>query len=227
MYALDRIDGSPKYRCTVSGSIVGFIRSEMPDLREQIRAWATVDGRGPADEVGTPAKQCEDLPVPVGAGSETAVDAPSACRARFERRRGRGDAVRVFAMLPSGLLACRPGVRSANQCLPRQIRSMRRDFADVDGPERAANGGDVLWVMDLLVAEELRPSTIRGIAEIMGRFAGCVPASGGLRRVLPQKGKAGIGVAVGDHVAGDGASVRASSRTRFGASSIPCPRGGA
>ena len=38
---------------------------------------------------------------------------------------------------------------------------MRRDFADVDGPERAANGEDVLWVADLLVAEELRPGAVR------------------------------------------------------------------
>ena len=67
-----------------SGLTVGCIRSEVPDLREQVQAWATVDGRGPADEVGAPAEQqCEDLPVPVGAGFETAVDAPSACRPRF------------------------------------------------------------------------------------------------------------------------------------------------
>ena len=57
--------------------------------------------------------------------------------------RGRDDAVRALAIHPSDLLACRPSVRSTHQCLPRQIRSMRRDFADVDGPERAANGGDI------------------------------------------------------------------------------------
>ena len=76
---------------------VGLVRQEIPDLGEPVRARATVDGRGPADEVRAPAKEHKDLPVPVGTGLETAVDAPSACRARFQRRRRRGDAVRVFA----------------------------------------------------------------------------------------------------------------------------------
>ena len=69
------------------------------------------------------------------------------------------------------------------------------------------------------MAEELRPGTIRRVAEVVGQLARSVPPAGGLQRILPQKGKAGIGVAVGDHVAGDDANARASSRTLRGPSS--------
>ena len=97
---------------------VGFLRLEVPDLGEQVPAGATVNGCGPADDVRAPTEQHEDLVVPVGSGPETAIYALSACRARVQRCRGRGDAVRVLAMLLSGVLACRPTVASAQQHLP-------------------------------------------------------------------------------------------------------------
>ena len=56
--------------------------AEMLDLGEKIGARAAVDGRGPSDELGAPAEQCQDLPVPVGSRLETALDTPAACRAR-------------------------------------------------------------------------------------------------------------------------------------------------
>ncbi len=65
----------------------------MSNPEEEIRARTAVDGRGPAYDVRAPAKQREDLPIPVGAGLEAAVDAPSLCRARFQRCRRHGDAV--------------------------------------------------------------------------------------------------------------------------------------
>ena len=46
----------------------GGSASQVPDPGQQVRARTAVDGRGPADDVGAPAEQREDLPVPVGAG---------------------------------------------------------------------------------------------------------------------------------------------------------------
>ena len=191
----------------------------MSDPGEEVRAWTAVDGRGPADDVRAAAEQREDLPVPVWAGLEAAIDAPSMGRAGLQCRRWRGDAVRVLAIPPDGLLACRPSFQSTSQCFARQFRSMRRDFADIDRPESAADGGEVLRVTDFFVSKKLRPSAVRRVAEVVGQLARLVPPAGGLRRILPQKGKAGIGVAIGDHVAGDDANARASSRTLRGPSS--------
>ena len=191
----------------------------MSDPGEEVRARTAVDGRGPADDVRAPAEQREDLPVPVGAGLEAAVDAPSVGCAGLQCRRWRGDAVRVFAIPPGGLLACRPGVRSAGQCVARQVRSMRRDFADIDRPEGAADGREFLRVADFLVSKKLCPGAVRRVAEVVCQLARRVPPAGGLRRILPQKGKAGISVAIGDHVAGDDANARARSRTLRGLSS--------
>lgn len=74
-----------------------------------------VDGRGSADKFRALAEQCEILPVPVDSGLETAVDTPLTCLARAQRRRGGGDTVGLFPMLPGGLLKFRPGVRSTSR----------------------------------------------------------------------------------------------------------------
>ena len=197
----------------------GSSASQMPEPGQEVRARTAIDGRGPADEVRAPAEQREDLPVPVGAGLEAAVDSPSVGRAGLQCRRRRDDAVGMFPMPPGGLLACRPGVRPADQCFDRQVRSMRRGFADVDRPEGAADGGEILRVANFLVSKKLRPGTVGRVAEVVGQLARRVPPACGLRRILPQKGKAGIGMAIGDHVAGDDARARASSRTLRGPSS--------
>ena len=191
----------------------------MSNSREEVRAGTAVGRRGPADDIRATTEQREDLPVAVRAGLEAAVDAPSVGRTGFQRRRRHGDAVGMFPMPPGGLLACGPGVRSADQCFVWKVRSMRRGFADVDRPEGAADGGEVLRIADFLVANKLRPGAVRRVAEVVGQIAGRVPPAGGLRGILPQKGKAGIGVAIGDHVAGDDANARARSRTLRGPSS--------
>ena len=96
---------------------------------------------------------------------------------------------------------------------------MRWDFADVDRPEGSADGGEILGVANFLVSKKLRPGIVWRVAELVGEIAWCVPPASGLRRILPQKRKAGIGVAIGDHVTGDDANARASSRTLRGPSS--------
>ena len=56
--------------------------SEMLDFGEKIGARAAVCVRGPSDDLGAPAEQRKDPPVPVGSGLETALHTPAACRAR-------------------------------------------------------------------------------------------------------------------------------------------------
>ena len=87
----------------------------------------------------------------------------------------------VFAIPLCNLLACRPGVWLSYQCFSREVRPMRREFADVDGPERTADGREILRVADFLVAKELSPGAVRRVAEIVGQFALRVPPAGGLR----------------------------------------------
>jgi len=96
----------------------GSIRLEMSDLGEDVRARTAVYGRGPADQIRTPAEQREDLPVPVWARLKAAVNAPTPGRTGFQRRRRPGDAVGMFPMPSGGLLAFRPCVRSTGQCFP-------------------------------------------------------------------------------------------------------------
>jgi hypothetical protein len=50
-------------------------------------------------------------------------------------------------------------------------------------------------VGDFLVTEELRPSAVRRVGEVLGRaFTRSVPARRWLRNVLPEKGPATVGV---------------------------------
>ena len=170
-----------------------FIRLEMPDLGEQVRVRTAVGSRGAADDVRAPAEQREGLPVPSGAGLEATVDTPFVGRAGFQCRRRRSDAGGMLPMSPGDLLASRSGVRSAQQRVASEVRSMRRDFADVHRPEGVADGGDNRRVADLLVSKKLRPGAVPRAAEVVGQLDRRVPPSGGLPRILPQKWKARIG----------------------------------
>ena len=199
--------------------MAGIIRLEMSDPRQQVRAGPAVDGRGPADDVRAPADSANTCPSRSGPGWR-----PPSTRHPWAAP---GCSAADGAAMPSACSLCRRAacwhagqVSGPPVSVSRgKIRSMRRDFADIDRPEGAADGGEVLRVADLLVAKKLRPGAVRRVAEVVGQLAGRVPPAGGLRRILPQKGKAGIGVAIGDHVAGDDANARASSRTLRGPSS--------
>jgi len=57
---------------------------------------------------------------------------------------------------------------------------MRRDFADFDRPEGAADGGDIPRVPDFLVSKKLCPSAVRRVAEVVGQFPRRVPPASGL-----------------------------------------------
>ena len=161
---------------------VGFLRMEMPDLGEQVPVRATVDGCGPANDIRASTEQHEDLAVPAGSGPETAIDAPAACGARVQRRRRCGDPVHVLPVLLGCLLAGEPGfaARPSSVCLCRP-GSSDGESSDVDGPERAPNGEEVLRITNLFVAKELGPGAVRGVAEVVGQFARRIPTAGGLR----------------------------------------------
>ena len=62
---------------------------------------------------------------------------------------------------------------------------MRRDFADVDRPEGAADCGEFLRVADFLVSKKLRPGAVLRVAEVVGQLARRVPPASGLRRIVP------------------------------------------
>ena len=79
---------------------------------------------------------------------------PAAGAARFQCRCGRGDSALVFA-------------------------SVLRTFT-ARRPDRAANGGGVLGVVDLLMAKELGPGAVGAVAEVVGQSARGVSAAGGL-----------------------------------------------
>ncbi len=57
---------------------------------------------------------------------------------------------------------------------------MRRDFADFDRPEGAADGGEIPRVPDFLVSKKLCPSAVRRVAEVVGQFPRRVPPASGL-----------------------------------------------
>ena len=74
-----------------------------------------------------------------------------------------------------------PVLGAACQGLFRKVRLKRWQLSDVDRPERTANREKVLRIVNLLVAKELGPGTVRGIAETVSQLAGRVPSTRGLR----------------------------------------------
>ena len=194
-------------------------QSEMLHGREQFRAWAAFLGGKPANKVRARSEERDDFAVPSGAGLEPPIHPPAVSACRAQRRGWRGDPVRARAIVSCRFLACRPGLQPTRHRRLRQGGSKRRHFSDVYGPKRPANGGEVLGIADLLMAEELGPGSVGGIAEIVGQLAGGVPSPGGLRVVLAQKRKARVGVAECDHVKGDDTRERATCRTRLAPSS--------
>ena len=119
---------------------VGFLRLEMADHGEQVPVQETVDSSAPTDDVRAATEQHEDLAVLAGSETETAIDAPVACRARFERRQWCGDPGCVLPVLLGCLLTGQPRFTPALQRSRRQAGLIRWRVADVDGAERAPNG---------------------------------------------------------------------------------------
>ena len=164
----------------------------MSDPGEQVRARTAVDGRGPADDVRAPAEQREDLPVPGRGRAEgrrqRATRGPRPVSARPNARRCRRhvpDAAGRPAGMPARCPVHRPVFREAGpvdvmgirRCrLPRGRGGWWRD------PQRSRISS---------CRRNSRPGAIRRVAEVVGQLARRVPATGGLRRILPQKGKSG------------------------------------
>ena len=116
-------------------------------------------------------------------------------------------------------LAIQPALPTAGQRRRRQVWLLRRLVTDVHRPQCPANRQQVLRIEDLLVTQELGPRPVRRIREIVCQLARRVPSPHGLRRIFAQKRETGISVTEGDHVAGDGPSAAANSRTCRGPSS--------
>ena len=99
--------------------IVGFVRLEMPNLAERVGVRTAIESCGPANEGRAPAKQYEDLAVPIRAGLEATLHTPAAGTSRLQRRRGRGNSARVFANLLREFTARRPTRPAAQLYLQR------------------------------------------------------------------------------------------------------------
>ena len=119
--------------------------AEPSDAAEELLGRPALVHRLPSDQVGPRAEQHEHAPVPARARAEPAGHAPSVRAARHERGRGRRESRHTTIADPRRLGAARGvGTRSARHRgagQPRPGAGQRR--ADLDGPERAADLGDV------------------------------------------------------------------------------------
>jgi len=121
-------------------------------------------------------------------------------------------------------MACPP-----QQCQLRHNRTGRQRFASqlrfgslqvvrcLDRPQRPPYVLQFRGAGDALVTQKLGPGARRGVGEVVHRpFTLAVPASRRLIGGFPKKREPLVAVAVQDHVAGEAARDRASSRTREG-----------
>lgn len=194
-------------------------QSEVANDGKQIVAWPAFDGSGPTDQIGSGTEQCKDQAIASEIGLDTAIDSPAVRSAGVQSGRRCGDTSGFVPIRLSELPACVPTLRASGHNVTRKVRLQRRRLTDLHGPKCAANGEDIPWIVDLFVAQELCPRAIRCIAEVVGQLVRSIPSTSGLRRIFAQEGKTRIRVSECDHVTGDEASARESSRTRLGPSS--------
>ena len=163
----------------------------MAQIDKQLLTRSPLDGCRPANQVGPGPEKEKDLAVSRGSGLQPAIHAPSVGISRVQRGRWRGEPVHRNSTGLCELLACWPIFLSARQDLMREIGLQRWWLADVDGPQRTANGGQILWVGNFLMPEKLGPGTVGGITEIVGQLTDSISSASRLRYVLLQKRESG------------------------------------
>ena len=188
-----------------------------PNHRQQLLSRPPGGGCAPTDQRRTPAEEHEDPAVARLAGLETAIHPPPPGAARHQRRRRHFDAACAHAPQSRRLrLAHGIGLVATRQYFSRQVGARKRRGTEVNGPQGASDGRQVVRVGEPLMAQELRPCAVRRIAEIVRRtVARRVPPCSRLTRTFPQERTARVGVAKSDHghVAGDAARALARPRT--------------
>ena len=190
----------------------------MPYAGKKLTTRAAGNGGGPAGQVRPDPVQDEHLAVSCRAGPNAAVHSPASCCARQQSRGRRGNTgCAPRPQTPRFRLAPLVCVGRAGRELQRQCGPLRRLVSQVDGPQRTPDTGYVLGLGYLFMAQQLRPRTVRSVAEVVCRpLAQRMPSARWLRSPLPQKRIAGVGMAEPDHVAGENTRAAARSRTRLG-----------
>ena len=192
----------------------------MTHMGQKLAARAAGNGCGPPGQVRPRTVEDEHLAVPRGAGAKATVNPPSSRRARQQSRRRSGDRVSSLRSQTTGLRLA-PLIRW--KTTGDHFQGNFRPTGGSCPTSTAHSARRIPDVLDLLVAQELGPRSVRCVTEVVSRsFALRVPAPGRLRTTLPQKRIAGIGVAERDHVAGEETRAAARSRTRCGPGSSGC-----
>ncbi len=159
----------------------------MPYTSKQARFRPAACCCRPAHQVRPCTKQHDHLSISPHTLLDSPVNPPPLGSPRKQCCRGSHEAgftappddVRLVLTRPIGRPL--PGERGGGQS-----RSRARRLTQVDGPERAFNPGQILWVGDFFVPEEFGPRSIRGVGEAMdGPLARAVPPAFRLASGLP------------------------------------------
>ena len=212
----DQNSGSDAFRAT-GAPPSGPRRREVADPSQQVTSRTTGCRRLPTDHVRPRTEEDDRDAVAGRAGPFAAFDPHSTRATRRERCRGRRQTWLSGQVEPRRLpLTGRPARAVPGQDLDGKLGTHDRRVAHFHRPERPLNVEQVLWVVDLLVPEELGPGPVRGVRKAMRELPGMVPPPPRRRSGLAQEGKPGIGVPKRDHVAGKKPRAAASFRTRSG-----------
>ncbi len=180
------------------------LRSEVSDLSQKVRLRVPTAHDLPSDQLRTATEEHDRARLSVGARPDAGLDAPAS---RFTRpqRGGVDRQARCAAGAQAGgfLLTERIALGSAGEHPHRHLWFCRDlGVVDLDRPQGAPHGCDVLGLLDLLVSKELGPRPVGRVRKVLNRTVPvAVPSCRRLIGALPQKRPAGIGVAKEDHVA--------------------------
>ena len=145
----------------------GILGSEMPHGGKQFVTRAPINAGGPANEVWARPKEREHSAVSPRPRLNSSIHPPAVGGAWEQCCRGRGDPIYLLPVLLRQLLAGGPCFESTEQLLWRRFSLHRWRLADLNGPNRPADGQEILRILDFLMTQKLGPGAIRGIAKVM------------------------------------------------------------
>ncbi len=146
----------------------GIEPSEVTDSLQQFFIGAIVDSRCPSNQIRPQSKQHEYPAITELTGLQATIDAPASSTSTLQGGRGCSQSVSSPSVLLSKLLAGRPGFRTSAQDFLGAGGLDFRNLTNVHRPHSAANGDDVLRVVDFLMAKELGPGSVGSVAVAMG-----------------------------------------------------------
>ena len=155
---------------------------------EEVRFGVPSSDDLPTNDAGPGAEEHDHAPVSVGARYDSAIDAPAPRFAGQQRGRGGREPRRAGDSQPRGLaLTGWIALESAAEDLPRELWLCGGlGLVDIDGPQGAPHGDEVLRFSYLLVPQELRPGPVGGVRQVLGGSLGiAVPPPPGLIIALP------------------------------------------